>query len=149
MVNKYYIMDIKQVYKCANNGTHTNINLNSDDCPFGKTNILLTEIKRTYIIPGYMAVNDYDINVDYNIIELCSVCHDNYINQLRKAYPCNRPTYNMKYQLLCKTFPELVLHDTVYRKSRFDYLNRQKYLKREIDNGCSIMDVDGDMLYTA
>lgn len=139
------ITNIMQEYTCDNNITNKLNFITPNECPFNNI-ILYTKPKRTNIIPEYLALKEYNINSECNKINLCSICHDNYINRMRSDFPYNNITYDSKYRLLALCYPDLVLNDTIYRRERINYINKKKFTHEQLKLSLTIMDVDGDKL---
>jgi hypothetical protein len=116
-------------------------------CPYWKYNngMLINKYNKTHIVPQYLSLNTYDTKHINNICTLCEVCWRNRYDNIRKLYPSNKVTDNIKLEFLYKVKPHLIIGDTIYRQMKINNINRGIYTYDEIDKGCSIMDIDNDL----
>jgi hypothetical protein len=135
-------------HQCENNVNNNHIGFLDVACPYWKHNngILINKYNRTHIVPQYLSLDMYDAKHISNICILCEVCWRNRYNNIRKLYPSNRVTDNIKLEFLYKVKPHLIIGDTIYRQMKINNINRIRYTHDEINRGCSTMDIDNDPL---
>ena len=117
-------------------------------CPYWNYNnkVILNKYNKTHIVPNYLALDSYNTKDNNNICILCEVCWRNRYENIKKNYPNNKMTDKIKLEFLYKVKPHLIVGDTIYRKIKIEYINRERYSVEEINRGCSTMDVDNDPL---